>query len=59
MIEFQAVSKSYPGDISALRQVDLRVADGEFVFLSGPSGAGKSTLLKLLYRPRPPALAGC
>jgi cell division transport system ATP-binding protein len=50
MIEFQAVSKSYPGDITALRQVDLKVAEGEFVFLSGPSGAGKSTLLKLLYR---------
>jgi cell division transport system ATP-binding protein len=55
MIEFQAVSKNYPGDVCALRGVDLAVGRGEFVFLSGPSGAGKSTLLKLLYRAELPS----
>ena len=48
MIELQGVSKAYAGDIWALRQVDLKVAHGEFVILTGPSGAGKSTLLRLL-----------
>ena len=48
MIQFQAVSRHYPGDITALQDVTLSVAKGELVFLSGPSGAGKSTLLKLI-----------
>ncbi len=48
MIEFDNVSKVYEGDLTALRDVNLRVGRGEFVFLSGPSGAGKSTLLDLL-----------
>ncbi|MBS1170376.1 MAG: ftsE [Burkholderiaceae bacterium] len=48
MIEFQNVSREYPGGIVALREVTLSIAQGELVFLSGPSGAGKSTLLKLI-----------
>ncbi|HER43495.1 MAG TPA: cell division ATP-binding protein FtsE [Candidatus Eisenbacteria bacterium] len=32
-----------------LEDINLQVANGEFVFLVGPSGAGKSTLLRLLY----------
>ena len=48
MIELQGVSKVYAGDIWALRDMDLTIAQGEFVFLTGPSGAGKSTLLSLL-----------
>ncbi|WMW80352.1 ATP-binding cassette domain-containing protein [Undibacterium cyanobacteriorum] len=48
MIEFQNVSKTYAGDIAALRDVSFSVGDGELVFLAGPSGAGKSTLLKMI-----------
>ncbi len=36
------------GDVSALEDVDLNVAEGEFVSLIGPSGCGKSTLLRLI-----------
>ena len=48
MIELHGVSKVFDGDILALRQIQLNIAQGEFVLLSGPSGAGKSTLLSLL-----------
>lgn len=48
MIEFQQVSKRYPGNAVALSDIDLSIEKGEFVFLAGPSGAGKSTLLKLI-----------
>ena len=42
------VTKRYPNGKVALREVDLIVPEGDFVFLVGPSGAGKSTLIKLL-----------
>ena len=48
MIEFDNVSKHYPGGHEALRSVTLSVEQGEMVFLTGHSGAGKSTLLKLI-----------
>lgn len=49
MIRFEDVSKMYPEDFVALRDVNFSVESGEFVSLVGPSGAGKSTILKLLY----------
>ncbi len=48
MIEFNQVTKRYPGGYEALSQVDFTLAKGEMVFLTGHSGAGKSTLLKLV-----------
>ncbi|MDD2319520.1 MAG: cell division ATP-binding protein FtsE [Geobacteraceae bacterium] len=49
MIQLHNVYMSYQGDGAALSNVTLKIAKGEFVFLTGVSGAGKSTLLKLLY----------
>lgn len=48
MIEFRHVYKTYPGPVHALKNVDLRIDKGEFVFLTGPSGAGKTTLFKMI-----------
>ncbi len=48
MIEFSHVYKTYPGPIHALKNIDLRIEKGEFVFLTGPSGAGKTTLFKMI-----------
>ena len=50
MIEAQHLSKMYSRGVYALRDLNLRVDKGDFVFLTGPSGAGKSTLLRLLLR---------
>jgi cell division transport system ATP-binding protein len=50
VIEALNVSKMYGRGVYALRDLNLRVDKGDFVFLTGPSGAGKSTLLRLLLR---------
>lgn len=50
VLALRGVGKTYPNGKVALRDVDLVLGEGEFVFLVGPSGAGKSTLLRLLIR---------
>ena len=48
MIRLIDVYKEYDNGTKALKGVNLRIDDGEFVFLVGPSGSGKSTVIKLI-----------
>ena len=52
MIELNGISRSFEGEagvlVEALRDVSLRVTEGEFVCITGPSGVGKSTLMNIL-----------
>ena len=42
------VTKSYPNGATAVRDLSLSIADGEFIILVGPSGCGKSTTLNMI-----------
>ncbi len=54
MIEMQGVYKTYSNGVIALNGIDVRIDQGEFVYVVGPSGAGKSTFIKLMYREEKP-----
>jgi putative ABC transport system ATP-binding protein len=49
-LQLVSVSKSYPGSppVDALRDLDLRIEQGELLGIFGPSGSGKSTLLHVM-----------
>jgi len=50
MIEVKNLTKTYKTGNKALKEINIQIQDGEFVFIMGRSGSGKSTLLKLLLK---------
>lgn len=54
IISLKNIYKTYPNGVTALADINLDIAKGEFVFIIGPTGCGKSTLMKLLYREEKP-----
>ncbi|EUJ45842.1 cell division ATP-binding protein FtsE [Listeria riparia] len=50
MIIMEDVYKKYPNGITAANGLNIRIEQGEFVYVVGPSGAGKSTFIKMIYR---------
>lgn len=54
LIEFKGVSKTYQNGTHALKDVNIKIHKGDFVFVVGSSGAGKSTFIKLIMREEKP-----
>ena len=50
MIEMKNVYKKYPNGVVAVNGLNIKINQGEFVYIVGPSGAGKSTFIKMMYR---------
>lgn len=55
MIEILDVCKAYGTGNRALRDINITIEDGEFVFIMGRSGSGKTTLLRLLIKEEEPS----
>lgn len=54
MIEMEQVYKTYPNGVLAINGINIKINQGEFVYVVGPSGAGKSTFIKMMYREEKP-----
>src|SRR5690606_6790845 len=54
MIEMKDVYKKYPNGVMAVNGINVKINQGEFVYVVGPSGAGKSTFIKMMYREEKP-----
>ena len=50
MIELKNVKKVYDNGITAVHDMNVRIDQGEFIYVVGPSGAGKSTFMRMIYR---------
>ena len=62
LIEIRALKKTYGSGelcVQALRGIDLKVEQGEFLAIMGPSGSGKSTMLHMLGGVDPRQAAKC
>lgn len=55
MIELKDVYKTYPNGVLAVNGINVKIRQGEFVYVVGPSGAGKSTFIKMMYREEKPS----
>ena len=55
MLHFQNVSKIYPGQSVALKNINLDISPGEFISIVGQSGTGKTTLVKLILAEERPS----
>jgi cell division transport system ATP-binding protein len=54
MIEMTDVFKTYSNGVLAINGINVKIDQGEFVYVVGPSGAGKSTFIKMMYREEKP-----
>lgn len=54
LIQIRNVKKTYKTGVTAIQDISLDIAKGEFVFVIGSTGCGKSTLIKMLYREEKP-----
>ena len=53
-IKFNGVTKQYRNGVTAIYDLNLKIKQGDFVFIIGGTGCGKSTLIKMLYREEKP-----
>ena len=47
-LNIEGLSKTYPGEVKALKNISLQVESGDFYALLGPNGAGKSTAIGII-----------
>ena len=57
-VQFSEVQKTYDGEILVVKDLNLDIAEGEFVTMLGPSGSGKTTCLMMLAGFETPTEAG-